>query len=131
MNLKRVRLELARNPEFPEGSPNHGYEFHVPLTDDGRADEAALASDAQLCTVVRFWGEEEPEHGQIVRRADGSWAFSYEPGEADDEPIFRLSDHVFRQNEYVTITEHDGVARTFRVAWVGPPLGVAPGRPGD
>jgi hypothetical protein len=27
MTLKRVRLELARNAEFPEGSSEHGYEL--------------------------------------------------------------------------------------------------------
>ena len=27
MALKRIRLELARTADFPEGSPSHGYEF--------------------------------------------------------------------------------------------------------
>ena len=31
MSLKRVRLELARTPDFPAGSPSHGYEFVAPL----------------------------------------------------------------------------------------------------
>ena len=38
-----------------------------------------------------------------------------------DEPIFRFGEHVFNEGEYVTITEHDGVARPFRVVWVKDP----------
>jgi hypothetical protein len=29
--FKRIRLELARSKEFPEGSATHGYEFVAPL----------------------------------------------------------------------------------------------------
>jgi hypothetical protein len=29
-NLKRIRLELARSKELPEGSATHGYEFVAP-----------------------------------------------------------------------------------------------------
>jgi hypothetical protein len=34
----KIRLELARNAEFPEGSARHGYEFIAPLTPDGHLD---------------------------------------------------------------------------------------------
>jgi len=30
-NLKRIRLELARSKEFPDGSTAHGYEFVAPV----------------------------------------------------------------------------------------------------
>ena len=79
---------------------------------------ANLAPLEQICTVVHFCGDRETEHGQIVRLADGQWAFSYVMGDDDDEPIFHLSDHVFRHGEYVSITGHDGVLRTFRVVSV-------------
>jgi hypothetical protein len=46
--------------------------------------------------------------------------FSYEIGEQDDEPIFRFDRHAFVEGEYVSITEHDGVTRPFRVASVRP-----------
>lgn len=64
MALRQIRLELARNADYPEGSASHGYSVVAPLTDDGHLDP------------------------------DG-W-------------------------EYVSITEHDGVQRTFRVAEVVP-----------
>ena len=46
------------------------------------------------------------------------WAFSYGPGEEDDEPLYRLDSHVLRVGEYVTIREYDGPVYTFRVARV-------------
>jgi hypothetical protein len=36
--MRRVRLELARCHEFPEGSTAHGYALHVPLTAAGKLD---------------------------------------------------------------------------------------------
>ena len=36
MSLSKIRLELARDPDFPEGSREHGYEFTAPLGADGR-----------------------------------------------------------------------------------------------
>ena len=120
MTLKRVRLERARDSEFPEGSPNHGYEFNLALLDDGRVDLEALPELAQLCTVVHFEGEDEAEHGQIVALPGGQWAFSYAPGEDDDEPIFHLADRAFREGEYLSVTGHDGKARTYHIVSIDP-----------
>jgi hypothetical protein len=74
--LKRVRLELARSPEHPDGSSNHGYEFVLPLTPDGQLDRADWERAPELCTVHRFWEGEEDETGQLVHAGKGSWAFS-------------------------------------------------------
>jgi hypothetical protein len=124
MSLKTIRLELARSHEFPAGSSRHGYVLKAPLTRDGHLDAGAWKKQKQLCSVHRFWGGDE-ERGALVRTGGhavggkGRWAFSYVPErEEDDEPIFRLEDHLFKTGEYITITEHDGVARTFRVASV-------------
>ena len=118
MTLKLIRLELARNKEFPEGSAAHGYEFRAPLKDDGHLDPSNWKENAQLCTVHHFWGGEIDEHGQLIRTANHKWAFSYVPGDEDDEPIFRFDSHVFRAGEYLSVTEHDGEERTFRVVSV-------------
>ncbi len=32
--------------------------------------------------------------------------------------MFRLEDHRFAQGEYLSITEHDGVQRAFRIVFV-------------
>jgi hypothetical protein len=119
--LKLIRIELARTPEFPEGSPSHGYEFVAPLRQDGHIDLEEWKRYGQACTVTRFWGGQDNEHGILVRAPGDRWAFSYRPGETDDEPIQRFASHAFRAGEYVTITEHDGVARPFRVVSLGDP----------
>ncbi len=118
MTLKRIRLELARNKDYPDGSAEHGYEFRAPLRPDGKIDLEGWESAAQLCTVHHFWGAQIDEHGQLIRVADGEWAFSYAVGEVDDEPIFRFDSHIFAVGEYVTITEHDGEDRAFKVVAV-------------
>jgi hypothetical protein len=118
MAMKLIRLELARTKEFPAGDPNHGYEVRAPLTDDGRLDLGAFKSEAQLCTVRHFRPGADDEHGELIRTKGGEWAFSYEVGDADDEAIFRLATHVFKEGEYVTITEHGGEAQVFRVSTV-------------
>lgn len=118
MALKKIRLELGRTKEFPEGNPNHGYEFVAPLTKDGQIDLDAWKAERQNCTVLRFAGGAEFERGELIHPSRGRWAFSYAPGEEDDEAIYRLVDHVFKEGEYVSITEHDGVTRPFRVTRV-------------
>jgi len=72
--------------------------------------------------VHSFWDGTPDEHGSLIHRRNNSWAFSYEPGDDDDEPIFRFDRHVFVVGEYVTVTEHDGVARPFRVADFAPAI---------
>ncbi len=117
MTLRRIRLELARGHDFPEGSAAHGYEFTAPLDKDGHFDAAEWKSARAQCTVRRFWGSEPDETGLLIHHRGKNWAFSYDPKtEDDDEPIFRFDRHVFKSGEYVSITEHDGVQRTFRIA---------------
>ena len=120
MSLKRIRLEMARTPLFPNGSARHGYEFFAPLDAGGHLDSVCWPKTKAACTVRRFWNGTSDEHGMLIQRRNGSWAFSYEPGDDDDEPIFRFDRHLFVEGEYVTVTEHDGIARPFRVAWVVP-----------
>lgn len=53
---------------------------------------------------------------RLAHPPDRSWGFSYEPGEDDDEPIFRLEFHRLVVGEYVTITDHStGEAQPFRI----------------
>ena len=116
--LKRIRLELARTREFPEGNPGCGYEFVAPLDRDGHLDAEAWPEVKARCTVRRFWVGASDELGRLIRTRNKSWAFSYAPGEDDDEPIFKLDRHLMQVGQYVTITEHHGIARPFRVVGV-------------
>jgi hypothetical protein len=118
MALRHVRLELARTPDHPAGSIRCGYELNLPLDEAGKFDAAAWKGAAQECTVRRFWEGEDDEIGLLIKVGRG-WAFSYDPDtDEDDEPMFRIEDHRFAEGEYVSITEHDGVQRTFRIVFV-------------
>lgn len=121
MTLKLIRLELARTAEFPDGSHKHGYEFVAPLKADGHIDMEEWKKYGQACTILRFWGEEDDQHGTLVRARGNRWAFSYEPGDDDDEPIFHFASHAFLPGEYVTITEQDEGDMPFKVVWVRDP----------
>ena len=119
MTLMRVRLELARDHEFPNGSRDRGYEFAAPLTDSGHLDPAEWRKHRERCRVKRFWTGEKDEIGHLVHRRGGQWAFDYDPNRSDDdEPGFKFGSHRFVPGEYVSITEHDGVQRTFRIVSV-------------
>jgi hypothetical protein len=120
MTLMKIRLELARTKEDPDGNPSHGYELIAPIDAEGRLDAAAWTSNRQLCSVRRFTPNADDEHGLLVHTSRKAWAFSYEPGEDDDEPLYRLEQHRFRMGEYVSVREHDGVTRPFKVVSVTP-----------
>ena len=119
MALKKIRLEMARTPKFPEGNPRCGYEFTAPLDETGKLDAVNWAATRSQCSVHRFSDDANDEHGMLLHHR-GKWVFSYRAGEEDDEPIFRFDSHVFRPGEYVSVTEHDGKTYPFRVVSVHP-----------
>lgn len=118
MKLKVITLELARNPDQPLGDPAHGYLFRAPLDEKGHFDRFRWAAAKTFCTVRRIEKGEVVEKGLLILNRRGKWVFSYAAGDDDDETVFRLDHHRFTPGEYVSITEHDGVQRTFRVASV-------------
>ena len=121
MSLRKIRLELARTPEFPEGSKDYGYEFVAPLTDDGHLDPEGWRREREACRARRFWRGADDEYGRLVHHRGGQWAFHYDQAADEaEEPIFRFDRHRFVAGEYVSITEHDGVQRTFHVIEVTP-----------
>lgn len=119
--LTKIRLELARDHDHPEGAHDIGYEFAAPLGADGRIDAAEWHRHRDHCRVVRFRPGEADDIGHLIRKPGGSWAFHYDihSDEEDDEQGYRFGDHPFRPGEYVSISEDDGL-RTFRVVRVQP-----------
>lgn len=109
-----VRLELARTPEFPNGSASRAYLVHLPLDGEGLIDEEAMRRAPAKATVRRFWPNERDMSGYVISTSRG-WALSYRPGEDDDETIFHLETHRMRIGEYVTLSEPDGGQLPFRV----------------
>lgn len=118
MTLKNIRLELARDPAHPSGDAKHGYVFRAPLDGKGLIDRFQWAAQKSFCTVKRIENGEIAESGVLVLNRHGKWLFSYAPGTEDDESLFRLAEHRFVNGEYVSVTEHDGVQRTFKVVSV-------------
>ena len=115
-----IKLKLGRTEAFPSGSADHGYDIVAPLTDDGHLDEEVWRENRGKARVHRFWKGEADEVGTLIHTRHRTWAFSYAPGEDDDEPIFKLEQHQFKEGEYLTITEHDGDPLPFLVANVRP-----------
>jgi hypothetical protein len=71
-----------------------------------------------------------------VNHGGERWAFRYETMAAEDAeaPIFWFDRHSFVTGEYVSIIDHEGVQRTFRVVSLSPcrlPCLVAPGGPSE
>ena len=117
MTMKQIRMELARDQDFPQGSRLHGYTLIAPLDNMDRIDAAEWKANREKCRVTRFWGSDEHEVGHLVRKPGGAWAFHYDihGNEDDDDTGYRFGDERFRPGEYVSIREQDGEMRTFRV----------------
>lgn len=123
--FKRIRLNLARSKEFPQGSSQHGYEFVAPLDGKGHIDAALWKQHRDRCRVRRFWEGQDDEHGFLVHRPGGPehgrWIFDYNAGRADDdESGYRFGAHAFQLGEYVSIRNEDGEMHTYQVASVEP-----------
>jgi hypothetical protein len=116
VSVKKIRLELARDRVFPNGSAVHGYILRAPLTPEGHIDAEGWRQARESCTVTRFWEGEAEETGHL-RHTRGGWAFHYdiEGDPEDDETGYKFESHVFKEGEYVSVREHDGTLRTFRV----------------
>src|SRR5688500_1089239 len=117
-NLKTIRLELARTKDDPEGRTDTGYAFQAPLRPDGHLDAEAWKTHRAECRVLRFFPKEKMQQGALLHLGPDRWVFSYEKGREDDEPAFKFDHHRFVPGEYVSVTEHDGETRTFKVASV-------------
>lgn len=120
MAMKQIRLELARDHDFPQGSNSRGYEFTAPLTPDDMIDVGTWSKLKDRCRVRRFWNGRPDEVGHLVRKPGGAWAFHYDVNgdEDDDETGYRFGHHAFRLGDYVSIKEHDDTLRTFRIVSV-------------
>ncbi len=120
MTLSKIRIEMARNPEFPDGSAAHGYEFVAPLNSADHIDAEAWHQLRAKCRVKRFWQGEPDELGHLVRKPGGSWAFHYDVhgDENDDETGYRLGNHIIRSGDYISIREHDEEMHTFKIVSV-------------
>jgi|TARA_R110000824_G_scaffold118960_19_gene272694 hypothetical protein len=120
MTLFHVRMTLARNEDFPNGSPAHGYDLVVPLDGEAMLDAEEWKNHSKSCTVRRFW-EGEADRKGLLRHIGRGWLIDYDATTREaDEPFFKLDRHKFAAGEYLSVTEEDGEMLTFRVATVTP-----------
>ncbi|MCU0732435.1 MAG: hypothetical protein MUE84_12730 [Hyphomonas sp.] len=121
MTLRRITLQLARNPGLPAGDPSQGYMIIAPIDAAGQLDVAAWREHRKACRVYRFHDDpSEAADGWLTHRGQ-NWFFHYdEEGEGEDEAAFRFGAHVFREGEYITIRHADGEAQTYKVTDISP-----------
>lgn len=111
----KVRMELAREKDYPEGSREFGYTFVLPLHQDGKINPELWHQHREVCRVVKFRPGERDEVGHLIRRPGGSWAFRYDvAGDDDDEPGYRFGDESFVVGEYISVRE-DEEMHTYRI----------------
>jgi len=118
--MKKIRLELARNEGFPNGSAKHGYEIIAPLDDENHLDHIAWRKLRDKCRVVRFWGLEDHKVGHLAHNQGGTWSFHYDVkgDENEDDRGFKFHTEPFVPGEYVSILEADGDEMIYQVVSV-------------
>jgi hypothetical protein len=115
-----IHLELGRTREAPQGDPRHGYEFIAPLDRHGHLDAELWGKERARCTVRSFRPGQAERKG-LLRHVGRGWRFDYQPDcKEDDEPLFKLDQHVIAPGFYITIAEDDGEQRPFKIVAVTP-----------
>lgn len=69
MSLKRICPELARTPDFSNGSVLHGYDFVALLDDRGQLQSVDWPRLKGACTVSRGWSASNRANAQDRHRS--------------------------------------------------------------
>lgn len=100
--LTRVDLELAREPDRPEGDATDRYTVLAPLDSEGRIDAQRWRNVREYCRVVREQ-DGQRARGLLVHGPGGRWLVRYEGDAQPDDAGFRFETERFRAGEYVSI----------------------------
>ena len=114
--FRKIRIELAREPGHPEGDTSVAYVIVAPLDSDDRIDATLWREHREACRIARLRPNQQDDHGHLVHRPGGGWAFHYD-GATPDEAGYHFADERFVTGEYVSINEH-GKMHTYRVVSV-------------
>ncbi len=117
--FRQIRIELAREPGHPEGDTGVAYVIVAPLDANDRIDPVLWRQHREACRIARLRPDQRDDHGHLVHRQVGSWAFHYDDAGVNtaDEVGVHFADQHFVTGEYVSINE-DGKMHTYRVVSV-------------
>ncbi|MBX2880586.1 MAG: hypothetical protein KTR32_11665 [Granulosicoccus sp.] len=118
MNRYKIRLELGKNCDFPEGDSQCGYEFEAPLTAAGKLDAVAWLRDPDGFPVERFWRNEPSLFGRLKLTLFGTWRFHYSDLCIPDDVAFQFNRKSFLHDEYVSVRDHADEMQVFHIASV-------------
>jgi len=124
MSWTRLRLELARGPERPEGSHRIGYELTLPLASDGHMAIEVFRELPELCTVHRFGEDSEERVGALKHHRGDHWAFTYAGPGAFEENLPRFGQHRLRVGDYVSVLDAHGRDHAYRIVSAVPAPGL-------
>jgi hypothetical protein len=113
--FRQVRIELAREPGHPDGDTGVAYVITAPFGAYDRIDPMLWRKHREACRVTRFRPDKQGDHGHLVHRQGGGWAFHY--ADMPDEVGFHFANERFVNGEYVSISE-GGKMHTYRVVSV-------------
>jgi len=116
--FRQLRIELAREPDHPGGEAGVAYVIVAPLDANDRIDPTLWRQHREACRIARLRPDRQDDHGHLVHRQGGSWAFHYDSGaNVVDEVGFHFANERFAYGEYVSINE-GGRMHTYRVVSV-------------
>jgi hypothetical protein len=116
--FRQIHIELAREPDHPGGEAGVAYVIVAPLDADDRIDATLWRQHREACRIARSRPDRQDDHGHLVHRQGGSWAFHYDSGaNVADEVGFHFANERFAPGEYVSINE-GGRMHTYRVVSV-------------
>ena len=125
MSWTRLRLELARSPERPEGSHRIAYELTLPLATDGRISVEGFRELPELCTVHRYREDSDDRVGTLRHHRGDHWVFAYGAPDAQEENLPRLGQHSFKVGDYVSVLDAHGRDHAYRIVSSMPAPGLA------
>ena len=111
-----VHLDLAREPDHPQGSAEERYTLLLPLGPDGRILEAQARRHPDYCRVSRTDPQGAIVRGLMRPGPDRSWRFDF--GETEESGC-RFGEERFNPGDYVTVLRGRD-ARTYKVVSLQP-----------
>ena len=125
MSWTRLRLELARGPDHPEGSHRIAYELTLPIDEEGRFAKDSFHRTPEFCTVHRYREDSDDRVATLRHRRSDHWVFAYGAPDPLDEDLPRFGQHRFRIGDYVSVLDGAGHDHAYRVVSTMPAPGLS------